>query len=98
MVLLEIAVFLIAAKLAGDLVMRWGIPPVVGQLLAGLILGVVLTAVAPPEQLHQTQPLLAQLSELGVVLLMFLVGLETDWAQLHASRRAAVSAASFGAV
>ncbi len=98
MFLFEIAVILIAAKLAGDVVMRWGIPPVVGQLLAGLVLGTVFTALGPLPALQSTQPLLKEMSDLGVVLLMFLVGLETNWEQLHASRRAAVSAASGGAV
>ena len=36
MFLVELAVILLAAKLAGDLASRWGQPPVLGQLVAGL--------------------------------------------------------------
>ena len=43
MFLAEVAVILVAAKVCGQLATRWGQPPVLGQLVAGLVLGVVLT-------------------------------------------------------
>ena len=97
MFLAEAAVVLIVAKLAGELASHWDQPPVLGQLLGGLLLGVCLSFVdnAP---LRAAGTELGSLANLGVVLLMFLAGLETDWDQLRATGKAAFVAASFGVV
>jgi Kef-type K+ transport system membrane component KefB len=96
-VLAEIAIMLVAAKLAGELASHWGQPPVLGQLVAGVLLGLGLTVVASPA-LEANGTELGQLAELGVVVLMFLAGLETDWDQLRATGKAAFVAASLGVV
>ena len=95
MLLAEIAIILIVAKLAGELASRWDQPPVLGQLVAGLVLGAGLSFVDNPA-LHASDSTLDTFANLGVVVLMFLAGLETDWEQLRATGRAAFVAACFG--
>jgi Kef-type K+ transport system membrane component KefB len=87
----------IAAKLGGDLASRCNQPPVLGQLLAGLLLGILVRPFVGPE-LQTSDSEVGLLANLGVVLLMFLAGLETDWDQLLATGRAAFVAASLGVV
>jgi Kef-type K+ transport system membrane component KefB len=95
MLLAEIAIILIVAKLAGELAMRWDQPPVLGQLVAGLALGAAFSFIDNPT-LHASDSSLDALANLGVVVLMFLAGLETDWDQMRAAGRAAFVSACFG--
>src|SRR5260370_40608483 len=95
MLLVELAAILIAAKLSGDLATRWGQPPVLGQLVAGLGLGLAYSALQPGAPLPAATELGA-FAQIGVVLLMFRAGLETDWLQLRATGRAATIAACAG--
>src|SRR5260221_2337163 len=88
MLLAELAVVLVAAKLSGDLATRCGQPPVVGQLVAGLGLGLGYAFLRPGAALPDA-PELSAFAQIGVVLLMFRAGLETDWPQLRAAGRAA---------
>ncbi|HEV7662870.1 MAG TPA: cation:proton antiporter, partial [Chloroflexota bacterium] len=97
MFLAEAAVVLIVAKLAGELASRWDQPPVLGQLLGGLVLGLCLSFVHNPS-LDAGASELGTLASLGVILLMFLAGLETDWDQLRATGKAAFVAAALGVV
>lgn len=96
MFLVELAVILLAAKLAGDLASRLGQPPVLGQLVAGLGLGLILFAIGPVPALREAQPELASAANLGVLMLMFLAGLETDWEQMRSSGKAAFVSATLG--
>jgi Kef-type K+ transport system membrane component KefB len=72
-VLLGLAIILIAAKLVGELAERLGQPAVLGELLAGVLLGPSLLAVVDPGA-----PWLHLFAEIGVVILLFQIGLETD--------------------
>src|SRR5260221_93815 len=91
MLLIELAAILVAAKLSGDLATRWGQPPVLGQLVAGLGLGLGYAMLRPGEALPASTELSA-FAQIGVVLLMFRAGLETDWPQLRSVGRAAAFA------
>lgn len=72
-----LAAILIGAKLAGRLSQRFGLPAVFGELLLGLVLGPsLLNFIRPNEPL-------ALLAEVGVILLMFRAGLETDLVQMR---------------
>jgi Kef-type K+ transport system membrane component KefB len=83
-VLLALAVICFASRLVGGLVRRFlNQPPVIGETIAGLMLGPSLLGAVwpagsafllPPEIV----PLLGVLAKIGVVLFMFLVGLELD--------------------
>ncbi len=83
--LAEIVLLLLVGRGLGELMQRIGQPAVIGQLLAGLILGPSLFGWVLPG-LHQMifpasgaqKQMLAGLSEIGVLLLLFLTGMETD--------------------
>ncbi len=74
--LLAFAVALLGAKVFGDLVERIGQPSVLGELLAGVILGPSALGLVPLSEG------VFLLSEIGVVLLLFEVGLETNLDEL----------------
>ncbi|TDC07155.1 cation:proton antiporter [Nonomuraea longispora] len=101
--LLQGCTLLVAARLLGALARRIGIPAIVGELTAGMLLGpTVLGNVAPeffewffpsdPAQFH----LLDVVAQLGVLLLVALTGAETDLAAVRRRRRAVVAISSAG--
>lgn len=96
MFLVELAVVLVAAKLAGDLAARWGQPPVLGQLVAGLALGLATYLAGPVINLEEASGPMTEMANLGVILLMFLAGLETDWQQMKETGKAAFVSACAG--
>lgn len=108
--LLVLALIVAVAKLAGATANRVGQPAVFGEILAGLILGpTVLDVLGWPMFAHATPtvhggapaPLLEtvrDLAELGVVLLMFIAGLETDIAEMRRVGKVAFWAAAGGVV
>lgn len=68
----ELAIILLASKIAGDISVKLGQPSVLGKLLIGVLLGpAVLGLVSDTKTLEE-------LSQIGVILLMFIAGLETD--------------------
>ncbi len=71
--LLALAAILIATKLLGELAQRIGQPAVLGELLAGVLLGPSLFRILDP-----ADPVLAALGELGVLVLLLQIGLHTD--------------------
>ncbi len=75
-VLRDLAIIIFAAKFFGVLARKCKAPQVVGQIVAGLLIGpCVLGWVAPSD-------FITHMAEIGVVLLMFEVGLETDLREL----------------
>jgi len=96
--LLGLALILLAAKIGGDLATRLGQPPVLGELLAGVALGNLRLlgwdGLAPVT----ADPTLAMLAELGVVVLLFQVGLESTVRQMMSVGLAATVVAALGVV
>lgn len=90
--LFDIALILMSTKLLGLLTKKIQLPQVVGALLAGLILGPACLNV-----LHETDFIL-QLSELGVIVLMFTAGLETDMKELKKTGKASIIIALLGMI
>lgn len=86
-----LAVILIAAKILGELAERIGQPAVVGELLAGVVLGPSVIGFVDP-----TLPPLHLIAEIGVVLLLFGIGLETDLKRLMSVGGAAFTVAVVG--
>lgn len=85
-------VILLFTKLAGDLSVRIGQPAVLGKLIVGIILGpAVLGWVENGE-------FISEISEIGVLLLMFIAGLETDLEQLKKNWKAAFAVAVGGII
>lgn len=77
-VLIGVAVMLVAAKLAGEVFERIRQPAVLGELVAGVLLGnLVILGFSRVEPL-KTNETIAALAELGVIILLFEVGLESD--------------------
>ncbi|HEV7836454.1 MAG TPA: cation:proton antiporter [Gemmatimonadaceae bacterium] len=71
--LLVLAALLASAKLLGALAQRIGQPAVLGELVAGVILGGSVLRLLDP-----SDPVISALSELGVIVLLFEIGLQTD--------------------
>ncbi|MEH6937988.1 cation:proton antiporter [Bacillus sp. JJ664] len=82
MLYVQLAIILIASKLAGDVSTKFGQPAVLGKLLVGILIGpAVLGLVTETDTLHE-------ISEIGVILLMFIAGLETDVKEFKRSWKA----------
>lgn len=92
-VLGALVALLVTTKLLGELAQRVGQPAVLGELLAGVLLGASVLGVVDPgsEVLHA-------LSELGVLVLLFEIGLHTDVRALAKVGGAAVTVALVGVV
>ena len=70
--LISLAVILVSAKLFGELAVRFGQSAIIGELLAGVIIGPSVLA------LVTETPILANISELGAIILLFEVGVSSD--------------------
>src|SRR3954465_10374680 len=86
--LLQILVILVVARVCGLLVRRVGQPQVIGEILAGILLGPSLFQLvapgAPPFVFPQgSAQQLYFLSQVGILLFMFIVGLELDTTDLR---------------
>jgi Kef-type K+ transport system membrane component KefB len=83
LLLLQVIVVLVAARLTGTLVRRLGQPQVVGEMIAGIALGPSLLGAQLPGVSAMLFPpsslgFLDTLSQIGLLVFMFLVGLELD--------------------
>jgi Kef-type K+ transport system membrane component KefB len=98
---LELAVILVACRVVGLVARRFGQPQVVGEMIAGVILGPsLLGLLAPGVQQYlfppgQANTVLYTMAQIGLVLYMFLIGLnfDVDLIKDRARTAAAVSAA-----
>ena len=90
--ILTVVLVLVSVKIAGDLSVRFGQPSVFGKLLVGLVIG--------PSFLGWIQPtsLLSEFAEIGVLMLMFIAGLETDVAEFMKTAGGAAVAAVLGVI
>ncbi len=84
----EIGCILLVANIGGIISRRLRQPAVLGQIIAGVILGL---------GLFQKTPMIESLGEMGVIFLMFIAGLETDVKELKASSKSS-SLIAFGGV
>lgn len=96
--LLLLALIIAAAKAAGWLSLRAGQPAVLGEILAGVLLGPSLLNIleVPPFRGAELGNVVGHLANLGVIFLMFIAGLETDLAQMRGVGRVALLAGSAG--
>lgn len=90
--LLDIALILLSTKCLSLLTRRFNLPQVVGALLAGLILGPAMFNI-----LNETE-FISQMAELGVIVLMFTAGLESNIDELKESGKASLIIASLGVI
>ncbi|HEY3566926.1 MAG TPA: cation:proton antiporter [Thermoanaerobaculia bacterium] len=93
--LLQVVLIVAAARGLGFLFRKIGQPPVIGEIIAGILLGPsLLGAVAPSAQAFlfpaSSMDALRMLSQIGVILFMFVVGIELDVEHLRQKADAAV--------
>jgi Kef-type K+ transport system membrane component KefB len=95
---LSLAAILISAKVGGEIATRLRQPAVLGELIAGIVLGnLTLIGVHLFEPL-KTEPTLGLLAGLGVLLLLFEVGLESTVVQMLSVGTSALLVAVFGVI
>ena len=95
LLLLQVVVIVVAARLMGGLFRRFHQPAVIGEMIAGILLGPSLLGWVWPTAQAFVFPstslgALRLLSQLGVVLFMFIVGIDLDAAHLRRMAHAAV--------
>lgn len=77
-VLLALILIIIAAKVGSDIAVRIGQPPVLGEIMLGLVVGNLALFGFHGFDYIRTDAVIGSLAELGVILLLFEVGLESD--------------------
>lgn len=94
----EIVIILVAAKLAGYLSTRLGQPSVLGEILVGILLGPSLLDITHLAFVHDKAlpEIIHELGELGVLLLMFMAGLELHFNELTRNTRVSALAGTLG--
>jgi Kef-type K+ transport system membrane component KefB len=95
MLLLDLALILVLAGVFGAIARRFGQPPVVGEIFAGILVGPTLLQGAIAHNLFpaDVRPLLSALANVGVALFMFLVGMELDHQAMRGRHGTTVSVA-----
>jgi len=89
---LYLLTILLAARLMAEIAVRLNLPSVIGELMAGVILGPSLFGWMEPNEV------LKLLAEIGIILLLFQVGLETDIRRLANTGRKSIIVALGGLV
>ncbi|MBZ5648194.1 MAG: cation:proton antiporter [Acidobacteriia bacterium] len=90
--LLELFFIFVWAKVAGEIFERLGLPAVVGEILAGVVLGPYATRLLDPSATTLS------IAEIGAIFLLFTVGLETSPKELVRVGRVSLSVAAAGIV
>ena len=91
-VFFELAIIIVAAKTMGILARKINVPQVVGEIIAGLLIGPNVLGLVKPSEF------LSYMAELGVIMLMFVAGLETDLKEIKRSGFKALLIAACGVV
>jgi Kef-type K+ transport system membrane component KefB/nucleotide-binding universal stress UspA family protein len=102
---LALAVVILVGRLLGELMQRVGQPAVMGQLLGGLLLGPSVFGALAPDWQHALfassaaqKSMLDGVSQLGILMLLLLTGMETDLSLARRVGRAAASVSVAGIV
>src|SRR6516225_9494885 len=103
--LAQIVLLMLVGRLMGEAMQRIGQPAVMGQLIAGMLLGPsVFGAIWPEAQQAvfvaspQQKSMIDAVSQLGILMLLLLTGMETDLRVVKQARRAAISTSVTGIV
>jgi Kef-type K+ transport system membrane component KefB len=95
-VVLALAVILLAAKLGGDVATRFKQPPVLGELLVGVVLSNLSLVGVSWLETMRTDVILDMFARVGVIILLFEVGLESTVAQMLKTGLSALLVACLG--
>ena len=90
--LVALFVVLLAAKIGEEICRRIDQPPIIGEILAGVLIGPSVLGLVEPDEVLEV------FSELGVVFLLFMVGLETKLEDMRSVGRAALNVGLMGVV
>lgn len=101
--LISLPVVILACRAGAQLLKRLGQPPVVGEILIGILLGPSLLGWIWPEAQawlfpETSLPFIAVLGNVGLLVFMFLVGLELDLTSLRGDSKTAVAVSQAGIV
>ena len=88
--LLDIALILLTAKVFGIIARKLHAPEVVGEIIAGLLIGPAILGIVGPSDF------ISKMAEIGVIMLMFEAGLSTDMKKLKATGLKATAIACAG--
>lgn len=88
----QLLIILVCTKLAGDVTAKLGQPAVLGKLIIGIVIGPALLGWI------NNGDLLKEMAEIGVLLLMFIAGLETDIEELRKNWKSAFAVAIGGII
>jgi Kef-type K+ transport system membrane component KefB len=91
-IFLYLAILLFFARLTGDIFAKFGIPSVLGEIFVGILLGQSVFGIVP------LNDVIRLLAELGIILLLFHIGLEADLKQLKRVGFSATTVAIIGAL
>ncbi|MFC8867926.1 cation:proton antiporter [Streptomyces sp. NPDC057148] len=93
----DLALILVLSQLMGTVARRFSQPAVIGEVLAGVLLGPTLLGSAVTDLLFPVgvRPMLTALADVGMAVFMFIVGLEMDRRMLRGTGRLAVSVSLF---
>lgn len=101
----QILALMVVGRLLGEAMIRIGQPAVMGQLIAGLLLGPSLFGLLLPDLQHMLFPknpdqkaMLDAVSQVGILLLLLLTGMETDLKLVRQTGKASVYASLLGIV
>jgi Kef-type K+ transport system membrane component KefB/nucleotide-binding universal stress UspA family protein len=101
----QIVVLLIAGRVAGESMQRIGQPPVIGQILAGIVVGPSVLGIIAPGLYHNLFPdsaeqkaMLDAVAQLGILLLLLMTGMETDLSVFRDVKRPVISISLTGIV
>src|SRR3954467_8305891 len=101
--LLQIILLLVARRLLGEGMQRIGQPAIMGQLIAGMLLGPSVFGALWPDLQHMVFPrtpeqkaMIDAVSQLGILMLLLLTGMETDLSLVRRTGRTALSVSLAG--
>ncbi|MBN8937367.1 MAG: cation:proton antiporter, partial [Rhizobiales bacterium] len=103
--IIQLVLLILVGRLLGEALLRMKQPAVMGQLMAGLVLGPSILGALFPDLQHALFPaakeqkaMLDAVAQFGVLLILLLTGMETDLKLVRQSSRASISASVFGII
>ncbi len=102
-ILVALVTIISAAQIMGRIFAKFRQPPVIGEIIAGIVLGPSLLGAAAPTAVRwllppSAAPVLSVLAQAGVILYMFLIGLRLDLGLMRQRSRASVAISHAGIV
>ena len=88
LIIIQLFIIFLLAKIAAEIFEWMSQPAIIGELLVGIMLGTVYFNFLELDRSHEV---LEVLSELGVIFLLFIIGLETKFSELRRVGRLALS-------